>query len=260
MHPFWRNQVALFRFGQRERLSLEARPQLIYAIGDVHGRLDLLQQLETQIVAHASEQPGEKLIVMLGDYIDKGPESREVITHLIAPPPRGFQRICLAGNHEGAMYDCLSRSSLDKAWLRYGHRTLQSYGIGVTDKMWTGRKLKLMRGAILPSHVEFLRNLPVALSVPGFLFVHAGIRPGISLAHQSDRDLMWIREPFHSSLGRDFPARIVHGHTPVPEVDILEHRINIDTAAFKTNRLTALVVPADGEVSLLQTASEATNA
>lgn len=249
----WRTQSLLLRFGRRERITLSERPETIYAIGDVHGRVDLLLRLEAQIIEHARNRPGDKLIIMLGDYIDKGPSSRQVIDHLLQSPPDGFQRICLAGNHEAAMYDCLSLPSRDKAWLRYGQVALDSYNLVFGETAKRSLKLRLMRQAIPAAHIAFLKNLPVLVSVPDYIFVHAGLRPGVSLSAQSDRDLMWIREPFLEASSADFPARIVHGHTPVLAADVLPHRINIDTTAFKTDCLTALVVPADGQISLLQT-------
>lgn len=249
----WRMLSLLLRFGRRQRIILSERPETIYAIGDVHGRLDLLLRLEEQIIEDARNRPGDKLIIMLGDYIDKGPSSRQVIDHLLQSPPYGFQRICLSGNHEAAMYDCLSFSSRDKAWLRYGQVALDSYNLVFDEAAKRSHKLRLMRQVIPATHMAFLKNLPVLVSVPEYIFVHAGLRPGVSLSAQSDRDLMWIREPFLEASDTGFPARIVHGHTPVLEADILPHRINIDTAAFKTDCLTALVISANGETSLLQT-------
>ncbi|KQU99451.1 hypothetical protein ASC89_10745 [Devosia sp. Root413D1] len=238
----------------RERLSASARPALVYAIGDVHGCLAELRQLERLIEADAAGTPGEKWMVLLGDYIDRGPQSAQVIDHLLAPAPAGFRRFTLAGNHEQMLLDFLAAPQQSAEWLDYGGvETLTSYGIDARDG--GGRPAMLARSleAQMPrSHLEWLRQLPISLETPGFFFAHAGVRPGRTLAEQLDGDLMWIREPFLG--GATGTGKIVvHGHTPEAEPMRLPWRIGIDTGAFATGRLTSARIDKGGEISFLST-------
>lgn len=235
-----------------ERLRAAERPALIYAIGDVHGCLAPLKALEARIIADAAVAPGEKWIVMLGDYVDRGPQSAQVLDHLTAPPPKGFRRICLRGNHEEAMLAALKDADALDYWLGFGSEaTLASYGVSATQiAALAGRgrastKLQLLQAYIPDEHVEFLRRLPVMLSVPGYVFVHAGLRPGVALDRQRDRDLLWIRGEFLDA-DHDFGAVVVHGHTPEDEPFLSARRVGIDTACFASGRLTAVRVGDDG--------------
>jgi serine/threonine protein phosphatase 1 len=228
----------------RERIAVEMADTAVYAIGAVHGCLDELLRLEDMIAIDAGELPGRKLIVMLGDYIDRGPASSQVLDHLIAAPPRGFERICLAGNHEFVMLDYLEGRIGLAEWLRIGAaQTLISYGID-HERLRAmhgpgGGVDRTIRNTIPASHVEFLRSLPVMATLSRFVFVHAGIRPGLDLQRQSDADLVSIREGFYkySHLLRNY---VVHGHTPVTSATRYGARINIDTGAWYSGRLTAL--------------------
>lgn len=240
--------------GQRPRLALAERPELVCAIGDVHGRYDLLRRLEQQLTADAAGIAGRKLIVMLGDYVDRGPQSREVIEHLLAPPPDGFERICLAGNHEQVMQAFLADSARNGSWLEFGGTdTLASYGI--YEDAYAGPALRrksfayVLESSIPDEHRQFLAALPSLLVMPGFAFVHAGIRPGVSLADQSDSDLLWIRQEFFDASDPDAGLRIVHGHTPVAEPEVTPYRIDIDTGAYMSGCLTALCINASGEIT-----------
>jgi serine/threonine protein phosphatase 1 len=226
----------------RQRLSSQDWPAVIYAIGDVHGCLAQLQDLTAQIVADAADIAGEKWIVMLGDYIDRGPDSAGVIEVLLAPAPAGFRRICLTGNHETLMLEFIDSPSPTASWLRWGGlETLGSYGIAGNRMAELSRSAMI---AVLTSHVpdehlRFLRELPVSLSLPGVIFVHAGLRPGVPLEQQRLEDLLWIREPFLSAPGE--PGQlVVHGHTPGLEPEITQGRIGIDTGAFQGGPLTAV--------------------
>ncbi len=223
----------------------------IYAIGDVHGRADLLAELQERIAEDAVSGPGRILIVMLGDYVDRGPGSREVIDMLTAPAPAGMERVCLLGNHEEQMLAFLSQPQQAADWLKYGGReTLASYGVdGEGDDV--EEMSRALAAAIPRHHLEFLRGLSLQYREGGYFFAHAGIRPGIPLQAQSPQDLVWIREPFLSH-GGDHGAMIVHGHTRRREVDWRGNRINIDTSAFATGVLTALVLEGDSR-RLLQT-------
>lgn len=232
------------------RLVASERPPLIYAIGDVHGCLEALRSVEAKILADAANEPGEKWLVMLGDYIDRGPHSAQVLDHLLAPPPRGFRRICLRGNHEAALLAALEDADALVGWLGFGaEATLASYGmsatqIGALDR--GGRKgLQLLQAYIPEEHIAFLRQLPVMLSVPGYIFVHAGLRPGVPSDRQSERDLLWIRDEFLLA-DHDFGATVIHGHTPIDEPYLSPRRVGIDTGCFASGRLTAVRVGDDG--------------
>lgn len=235
-----------------ERLIAAQRPTLIYAIGDVHGCLGPLRTLEARIVADAAGEPDEKWIVMLGDYVDRGPQSAQVLDHLMTPPPPGFRRICLRGNHEEAMLAALETGDGLDNWLAFGSEaTLASYGMSATQiamlasRGRTSSKLQALQAHVPEEHIDFLRRLPVLLSVPGYVFVHAGLRPGVTLYQQRDRDLLWIRGEFLDT-DHDFGAVVVHGHTPEDEPFIGMRRVGIDTGCFASGRLTAVRVDADG--------------
>lgn len=228
----------------RARLTLQDDDRPIYAIGDVHGCLDALRLLENKIVADAQAIEGRKLIVMLGDYVDRGPDSAGVIDHLLEAPPEGFDRICLAGNHEQLMLDVLDgRTNLER-WRALGSdATLTSYGIDSERLLGLGSSSdeigEMVRAAVPVTHLTFVRDLPVLLSTRLHVFVHAGLRPDVPTAEQSDRSLMSLRLP--PAQATQLPDRyIVHGHTPVARVAMENRRINVDTGACFTGRLSAL--------------------
>lgn len=234
------------------RLSAAERPALIYAIGDVHGCLDALKALEARIVADAAETPGDKWIVMLGDYVDRGPSSAQVLDHLTSRPPAGFSRICLRGNHDEAMLAAIEDPRAIETWVGWGiEATLASYGLSATqiaELTASGRataKQQLLQAFIPDEHIAFLRNLPVILTVPGYIFVHAGLRPGIEASRQQDRDLMWIRREFLEA-DHDFGSVVIHGHTPVDTPELTPYRASIDTACYASGVLTAVRVDSDG--------------
>jgi serine/threonine protein phosphatase 1 len=238
----------------RTHVLAHDRPARLYAIGDVHGCLTELLALERLILADAADTEGEKWIVTLGDYVDRGPASAQVVDHLMAPPPAGFKRICLTGNHEQMLLDFLQAPRHNQAWLDYGGlETARSYGL--SDAVLASNPLAIARalaGRIPSSHIAWLAELPIVLAVPGFTFVHAGLRPRVALERQSDEDLLWIREPFLDDLTPG-ASIIVHGHTPQVEPISTPCRIGIDTAAFATGRLTALRLDQDGGMSFLST-------
>jgi serine/threonine protein phosphatase 1 len=226
----------------RPRLSADTWPAVVYAIGDVHGRLDLLTELEALIAADAETYKGEKWIVNLGDYIDRGPQSAGVIAHLLAPPPQGLHRIALAGNHEQMMLEFLDAPSLSTDWLRMGGlETLLSYGVAAD--FLSADPLRDLAASVAPhipaSHIDFIRALPISQSLPGYVFVHAGIRPAIALVDQTEDDMLWIRQDFLDAALPD-GLTVVHGHTPTREPVATAHRIGIDTGAFASGRLTAV--------------------
>lgn len=233
------------------RLAAGTRPELIYAIGDVHGCLDELRALEARIVADATGIAGEKWIVMLGDYIDRGPASAQVIDHLLAPAAGGFKRVCLRGNHEQALLNALADATMIDRWLEFGgDQTMISYGVGAagleTLRKGSARsKLQLLAAHVPEEHITFLRELPSVLSVPGYVFVHAGLRPGVAIDAQTDRDMLWIRGEFLDA-DHDFGAVVVHGHTPMAEPFVSGRRIGIDTGCFMSGRLTAVRIGGEG--------------
>ncbi|MER9398792.1 serine/threonine protein phosphatase [Mesorhizobium sp. M0615] len=217
---------------------------VVYAIGDVHGCYKELLSLEQKIQLDALQFRGRKIIVMLGDYIDRGPQSSRVLDHLLALPPTEFLRVCLAGNHEVAMLNYLDGYLSRDRWLAVGGlETLFSYGVdparlaslyALSDEV--DRRVK----EVIPaSHIDFLRSLPVLLCSDKFVFVHAGIRPGIDLVAQDEQDLLNIRDEFFNAAYL-LDRFVVHGHTPVDIPRLDGRRLGIDTGAFQSGRLTAL--------------------
>jgi len=222
----------------RQKLFFDRRPELIYVIGDVHGCMSLLRKMESIIAADAEACEGEKWIVLLGDYVDRGPESAAVLDHLLARPPAGFRRFCLAGNHEQLMLSYLAAPDSNHFWLGLGgHDTLRSYGLYEMAERSSSMKA-LLESHVPSEHVDFLQTAPSLLAVPGFVFVHGGIRTGVALEEQADEDLLWLRP----SPDTTSPANviIVHGHTPVDDVEISQGRINVDTGAYATGLLSCV--------------------
>ncbi len=237
----------------RQHLAMDALPTAIYAIGDIHGCLAQLQDLEAQIYAEAEAWPGEKWLVYLGDYIDRGPRSAAVLDHLLARPPTSFRRICLAGNHEVMALAFFERPVSHSRWLEFGGlETLQSYGIP-SDRIsrCSDRELRAIVDSYIPrEHIGLLRSLPASLQAPGYVFVHAGLRPGVPITNQSEDDLFWIRDEFFDAA----PANdyvVVHGHTPNTNPVVAPGRFGIDTGAYATGTLTALRIRAGGTPAFL---------
>lgn len=224
----------------------------IYAVGDIHGRLDLLEAMETAIADDiAARDTGKPLICYLGDYIDRGPHSAQVIDRLSGTGGDGVRRVFLKGNHEDRMIDFLVDPAKNgPAWMTFGGReALESYGLMVPDEIddsaWPDLRDRL--DAALPDHHRaFLDGLQLGLRWRGYLFVHAGLDPARPLTAQDPRDLMWMREPFLSS-DRDWGVKVVHGHVIVDEPVFRANRIGIDTGAYQSGRLTCLVVSEHGE-------------
>lgn len=229
----------------------------VYAVGDVHGRLDLLEAIEAAIGRDiAATRPSRPVICYLGDYVDRGPASAQVIDRLAAPFGDGVPRVFLKGNHEDRMLEFLEApAAAGPAWLQYGGReALESYGVAVParpgDADWP-RLRDALAAALPPAHLGFLRALRLAFVWRGYLFVHAGLDPARPADAQDAHDLMWIREPFLSS-DRDWGLRVVHGHVIVDAPVFRPNRIGIDTGAYHSGRLTCLVA-FDGGTRLIQT-------
>jgi serine/threonine protein phosphatase 1 len=217
----------------------------IYAIGDVHGRADLLERVFARIDKHVAAHPVDRPIqVLLGDYIDRGPNSCEVLDSLVERA-RSKETVLLKGNHETCLLQFLGNPSSLQSWSQIGGlQTLMSYGItpSLNADAQTQRQLATELQAVLPkSHLILLKNLKSSFSCGEFFFAHAGVRPGVPLSEQSDTDLQWIRDEFLLYEGK-FDKIIVHGHTPVRSVDMRPSRINIDTGAYATGQLSCIVI------------------
>lgn len=213
----------------------------VYAVGDVHGCDDQLAALHAAIRRDAAGRPPAErtVLVHLGDYVDRGPDSAAVVERLLRGPPPlpGAEVINLVGNHEVMMLDAFDPRSAPGAigfWLdNGGAATLASYGAEVEDAAsWE---------LVPQEHLAFLRRCALSWRAGGYLFVHAGVRPGVPLDRQDPFDLVWIREPFLSFQG-ELDAVVVHGHTPSAMPEVLPHRIGIDTGAVFGGALTCLVL------------------
>ncbi|MEC9346950.1 MAG: metallophosphoesterase family protein [Pseudomonadota bacterium] len=222
------------------------RGQRIYAIGDVHGRSDLLRELHEIIVRDSAGAPSDRTIVYLGDYVDRGPDSRGVLDILIGEALPGFRSIHLVGNHEAVLLQFLQDAEIARDWLNFGgEATLASYGVrldprryAVTDLL---RAKEELTRALPPEHLAFLRRLKLNHWAGDYFFVHAGVRPGVPLDRQTGNDQIWIRDLFLDS-DASFGRIVVHGHTPNVAVQSRRNRIGIDTGAYFTGRLTAVVL------------------
>ena len=217
----------------------------IYALGDIHGRSDLLKQMFTVIDADIARSPISRPIeVFLGDYIDRGPDSARTLDLLIE---RSHHRetVFLKGNHEAYLLEVLRDPGKIEEWRQFGGlQTLMSYGIQPTlnpDAAEQGDLISALTEVIGGDHLSFLQGLKPSFVCGDFFFVHAGVRPGIPLNEQQETDLLWIRNEFLDS-DENFGKFIVHGHTPVREPDIRPNRINIDTGAYATGKLTLLTI------------------
>ncbi|MBB5728296.1 serine/threonine protein phosphatase 1 [Sphingomonas prati] len=213
----------------------------IYAIGDVHGRADLLDVLLRQIECdNALRVRAIVTVILLGDIIDRGPYAAPLLSTLSSHMQPGL--ICLRGNHEAAMVDAWkgNRTAL-RMWLRHGGTATLS-GFGVTKAALAGTEedqLAALLANVPPSIIDWMSRLPLRYPCGDYLFVHAGVRPGIALTQQTAQDQLWIRDEFLTSK-RWHGKRIVHGHTPSKEVEILPNRIGVDTGAYTSERLSAV--------------------
>lgn len=218
----------------------------VYAIGDIHGCTALLDRLHSRIEEDlAAGRPADVLLVYLGDYIDRGPDSAGVLDRLAGPPPAGISRRLLKGNHEEMLEAFLAHPDQGSAWRQLGGlETLLSYRIDVNAVLsargFSGLADEL-RQRLPSAHLRLLSTLEACHSVGDYFFCHAGARPRVALERQDPRDLRWIRHEFLESTF-DFGKIVVHGHSPVEEPEQRPNRINIDTGAYATGRLTALVL------------------
>jgi serine/threonine protein phosphatase 1 len=217
----------------------------IYAIGDIHGRSDLLDGLHERIQADAAGRgSGERRLVYLGDYIDRGEDSAGVVERLSGGGLPGFSAVHLCGNHEDFLLRFLLEENVAPHWLlNGGDATLASYGVAAEGD-W-GRMQRQLRRALPARHLEFLENLALSHEAGGYLFVHAGIRPGLPLDRQRREDLLWIRGEFLQAAG-SHGRIVVHGHSITGQVEFRANRIGIDTGAYMSGRLTCLVLEGAG--------------
>jgi serine/threonine protein phosphatase 1 len=220
----------------------------VYAVGDVHGRADLLREVFRRIDDDLRSYPADLSVqTFLGDYIDRGPDSRQVVDLLISRRQHHYM-VLLKGNHELCALDALIDHEALPQWQQMGGiTTLMSYGIipdGRDNLDATQETAMAFRRALPEHHRQFLHSLALSFTCGDFFFTHAGVRPGIALQLQRQEDLLWIRDDFllHEE---DFGKIVVHGHTPTSQPDLRSNRINIDTGAYATGRLTCLVL--DGE-------------
>jgi serine/threonine protein phosphatase 1 len=196
-----------------------------YAIGDVHGRFDLLSRALDEIGDLFAQ---DARLVLLGDYVDRGPQSREVVDELMLRSAQG-RTICLRGNHEEMMLRGLQDPDTAIPWLlNGGAATLESYG-----------------GDVPPAHAGWLNALPVSYETEHQFFVHAGVRPGVPFEAQTPAEMLWIRGRFLDS-DTDFGKHVVHGHTPADAPELKRNRTNLDTGAFLSGTLTVGVFDGPG--------------
>jgi serine/threonine protein phosphatase 1 len=219
--------------------------RLVYAVGDIHGRADLLIRLLEDLRADMARggYEGRPILIFLGDYIDRGFQSKDVIDVLLSDALSPFETYFLKGNHEAAMLQFLSDPSIGPRWAEFGGaETLVSYGIRpprtrTSLDEWSVASEELHRA--LPSeHLHFLSNLDLSVRLGDYVFVHAGIRPGVPLDQQSEHDLLWIREDFLNDR-KPLGAVVVHGHTPATRPYKDGRRVGLDTGAYLSGRLTA---------------------
>lgn len=214
-----------------------------YVIGDIHGRTDLLDRVHAAIDEDSCRLTGSAIEIYLGDYVDRGPDSAGVLDRLIERARRR-PAVHIRGNHEVMFEEFLAGGVDPEEWRPVGGlETLLSYGVDVRGltRAPRDRWVAATRPLVPEAHVEFLASLSDSLLLGGYFFTHAGIRPGVRLEDQVPDDLQWVRDVFLGD-DRDHGAVIVHGHTPSMDPEFLPNRINLDTGAYMTGRLTCLVI------------------
>ncbi len=220
-------------------------PHAFYLVGDIHGRLDALDRIADAIASDMSTHGVvNATTITLGDYVDRGPHSRSVLDRL-ARNPFSTPYIALRGNHEWMLERFLADPSVALQWRHLGGlETLHSYDVAV-DRVMLGKGFdeaaERLRAAMPAQHLDFLASLENSLDLGSYFVCHAGVRPGVPLDRQSSEDLLWIRDVFLQS-ALNFEKIVIHGHTPVEWPEVLSNRINIDTGAYLTGRLTCLVL------------------
>jgi serine/threonine protein phosphatase 1 len=220
----------------------------VYAIGDIHGCTSQLDRLTSSIVEDANSAKGVCHLVYLGDYVDRGPDSKGVVDRILHPPG-GFQVQAIRGNHDQSVLDFLKDPSMFSTWKPFGaQETLVSYGVMPPrfDNPAAFVQARDQLAEKMPAaHLNFFQNLPFSAQIGGYFFAHAGVRPGVPLDRQVPEDLLWIRDEFLLS-GTNFGKIVVHGHTPTPMPLRRRNRIGVDTGAYATGKLTAAVLEGAG--------------
>ena len=246
----WRTELANPMIARklffRDSVPSGPRRHRAYVIGDVHGCLDLLEPLLAQMEMEIARQPQAKVsIVFLGDVVDRGPASAQVVERLRTLAIPGASVHFIMGNHEEVMLRVIEGDTdLLRSWLRFGGaETLRSYGVDpkALKKLSSEDLATRLHTAIPATHRRFLGGFADSIAFGDYIFVHAGIRPGVELSEQARSDLRWIREPFLTDM-TDRGFIVVHGHTISNEVEVMPNRIGIDTGAFCTGTLTALAI------------------
>jgi serine/threonine protein phosphatase 1 len=219
----------------------------LYVIGDIHGRVDLLRQMHETIREDAAlaNKPRQR-VVYLGDYIDRGLESRQVVDLLLDEPLAGFEAVYLMGNHEEVLLQFLEDPAVGANWFFFGgDATLYSYRVAgaspTIDAAGLGQVQAAFQNGLPDRHRAFYQSLELQHRAGDYWFVHAGVRPGVPEAQQVPADLLWIRDEFLKS-SADHGAVVVHGHTITPEPEVRRNRIGIDTGAYASGKLTCLVL------------------
>jgi len=241
--------LAALGFGPKREAARVPDGMRVYTIGDIHGCAAVLDSLHAAIEQDAVPFAGEKLLVYLGDYTDRGPDSRGVIERLSSGAPEGFSTRYVKGNHDAAFLEFLANAETYRAWRSYGApETLLSYGVRPPrfDSFEHFEEARqALAAALPPAHLRFLRGLEPMVICGDYAFVHAGIRPGLDMDSQTEQDLLWIRDDFLSCT-QAFEKVIVHGHTPVPQPQSLRNRIAVDTGVYATGVLSCVVLEGAG--------------
>lgn len=240
--------MGLLALRRKHRPRLLPEGVRVYAIGDVHGCADLLDEVFRRIDADVAAHPvARPLQILMGDYIDRGPNSRGVLDRLILRA-RTHEMVLLKGNHETFILEFLRNPSMLQSWSQMGGlETLMSYGLTPSLNADAAARQELARGlraAVPKLHLNLLGGLPLSFSCGEVFFVHAGVRPRVPLEKQREEDLLWIRNEF-LLCEEKFGKIVVHGHTPVRDIDVRPNRINIDTGAYATGKLSCLVMQDD---------------
>lgn len=239
-------------FGKRHRIGLQTArvPEgvRVYVVGDIHGCIGLLEQLHALVAADARASRGgvRNIIVYLGDYVDRGLHSREVLDVLSGAPLPGFDPVFLRGNHDQQFLDFFEDPRSGAVWFRYGgDATVYSYGVRIPGSVGAADRFTYIRDELAEkvpqAHIEFLARTQLYCEIGDYAFVHAGIRPELPLDRQVPEDLMWIRDAF-LDYDRPLDKVVVHGHSVSDQPQLREHRIGIDTGACYGNALTCLVL------------------
>jgi len=240
---------SLFKAPAKAAPSRIAR--LTYGVGDIHGRADLFEKMIERIRADSASIGEKPLIVLLGDYVDRGPASRQVLDRILRLRQETWCDVAaLMGNHEEALLQFLREPGYGVSWVEYGGgATLGSYGVAVPSMRTDPEAWEAVRDAfveVLPkAHIELLSGLPVSLQADDYLFVHAGVNPDVPLSEQGAQDFLWIRAPFLAS-EKACDYVVVHGHTPEEEPANQRWRIGLDTGAYATGTLSGVRLFGDG--------------